>query len=336
MVQQLTAARRKRLFGNGKVRTGIDIGSTSVKLVCGTGRRRLERITHVGVEPYQATSAAERVDAAAEALKTLMKRLGLGKRRLGRVAVAVGWQETMVQEAITPPMDEADLARALPFEARKHMNLGDMADPVLAGQLLGDAGSEGPGGVAQAQVLLAAVPREARGFPLAVLARVGLEPEVVDLEPTAGLNELFANLDTDKHDGNVVGLVDLGGRHAAVHMVSRDGDLLSRNLGPGSSRNDDEATRDIYTRRLADKIQQTLTYYRGRYRREVKSLYVIGGGAYVDGRLEFLGESVGCPVTLLNPLEGLVEASGADEAVARGAELATACGLCRWGDDAHV
>ena len=265
-----------------------------------------------------------------------MSRLGLGKHKLGRIAVTVGWQEAMVQEATTPPLDEADLARALPFEARKHMNLDDMADPVLAGQLLGNAGLEGPGGVAQARVLLAAVPREARGFPLAVLARAGLEPEIVDLEPLAGLNELFAHLETVEHDGSVVGLVDLGGRHAAVHMVCCDGDLLSRNLGPGSSHSDDEATRDIYTRRLADKIQQTLTYYRGRFRREVKSLYVIGGGAYVDGRLDYLGESVGCPVTLLNPLAGAHEARGAAETAARGAELATACGLCRWGDDTHV
>jgi len=325
------------LFGNQGARTGIDIGSTSVKLVCGKGRQRLERITHVGIEPYHAASPAARVDEAAAALKTLMSRLGLSKRKLGRLAVTVGWQESMVQETTTPPLDEGELASALPYETRKYLNLDDVADPVLAGQLLGIVGQVGTGGVMQSRVLLAAVPREARDFPLQVLARLGLEPRIVDLEPLAGLNELFARLDAAEERGDVVGLIDLGGRHAAVHMVARDGGLLSRNLGPGSSRGDDAAAQCLYTRRLADKVQQTLTYYRGRFRREVDSLYVIGGGAYVTGRLDHLSESVGCRVTMLDPLaHEAKEARGASELAAHGAELATACGLCRWGDGEHV
>jgi len=322
------------LFGNQTTRTGIDIGSTSVKLVRGTGRGRLERLTHAGSEPYSATSPAQRVETAAEALKTLLSRLGLGRRKLGRIAVNVGWQEAMVQEAITPPLDENELARALPFESRNHMNLDDMVDPVIQGQILGAAASDEEGAAEQSRILMAAVPREARDFPLEVLGRLGLEPEILDLEPLAGLNELFARLDDLEETGDVLGLIDLGGRHAALHMVGRDGGLLSRNLGPGSSRDDGTAEQDLYTRRLADKIQQTLTYYRGRNRREVDSLYVIGGGAYAAGRLESLSETLDRPVSLLDPLaaddEGIL---GDDTDNVQGAELATACGLCRWGDD---
>jgi len=321
------------LFGSQSVRTGIDIGSTSVKLVRGTGSLRLEHITHVGIESYHAATPAQRVGAAAEALDILMTRLGLNKRKLGRLAVSVGWQEAMVEEAMTPPLDAKELSRALPFESRKYMNLDDMTDPLLGGQVLGFTNQDDPGGMAQSRVLFAAVPREARDLPLAVLKRLGIEPEIVDLEPLAGLNELFARLEETAEENTVVGLIDLGGKHAAVHMVGRNGGLLSRNLGPGSSRDDDEAAQDLYTRRLANKIQQTLIYYRGRYRREVGILYVIGGGAYVAGRLACLSEAVGCPVELLDPLADAGEqTSGAAELAARGAELVTACGLCRWGD----
>ncbi len=322
------------MFGNQTIRTGIDIGSTSVKLVRGTGQTRLEEITHAGIEPYESSATNDRITRAADALKTLMSRLDLSKHKLGRIAVTVGWQESMLQEAVTPPLNAEDLIRALPFESQKHMNLDGVADPVLDGQLLGAAHKEGTGEAAQSRVLFAAIPREARDYTLSILARLGLEPKVVDLEPLAGLNELYAYLATTESTGKVTGLVDLGGRHAAMHIVGHGSGLLSRNLGPGSSLNDSAADQERYTRRLADKIQQTITYYRGHYRHQVERLYLIGGGAYADGRLQDLSEAVGCPVELLDALANAnSEIRGVDDVAARGAELVTACGLCRWGDD---
>ncbi len=178
------------MFGLTTARTGIDVGSTSVKLVRGTGRTRLERITHAGIEPCGADA-----ESAAAALKALMKRLSLGRRQLGRVAVTVGWQDAMVQEALTPPLDEDDLQQALPFEAPKHLNLEGVDDPVLAGQLMDLVTLDDAEGSVEQRVLLAAVPREARDHVLTILARAGIEPQIVDLEPLAGLNELFAHLD---------------------------------------------------------------------------------------------------------------------------------------------
>jgi Tfp pilus assembly PilM family ATPase len=224
------------LFGNQAIRTGIDIGSTSAKLVRGSGKSRLEQITHVGIEPYEA--GTDRVTAAATALKALMSRLGLGKHKLGRLAVTVGWQEAMVQEAVTPPLGEKELVQALPFESRKHMNLEGLTEPVLDGQLLGVVTDEEDGDAALSRILFAAVSKEAREITISILAKAGLEPEILDLEPLAGLNELFANLDAAEADGRIIGLIDLGGRHAAMHVVGHDGGLLSRNLGPGSSRHD--------------------------------------------------------------------------------------------------
>jgi len=322
------------LFGNQAIRTGIDIGSTSVKLVRGSGKTRLEQITHVGIEPYVATSAAERVTVAAEALKILMSRLGLSKYKLGRLAVTVGWQDAMVQEAITPPLDAKELVQALPFESRKHMNLDGMIEPVLDGQILGVVTDDDAGGTALSRVLFAAVSKDARDYTLSILTGAGLEPMIIDLEPLAGLNELFSHLDTAEMDGKTIGLVDLGGRHAAMHIVGSDGSLLSRNLGPGSSRQDGDTEQELYTKRLAGKIQQTITYYRGKHRQQVNSLYAIGGGAYAPGRLESLSEAVNCPVTLLDPMGSLdKKVKGAVDIADRGAELVTACGLCRWGDD---
>ena len=317
------------MFGTTAARTGIDIGTTSVKLVRGDGRERLDRITHVGIEPCTGETGS-----AAAALKALMKRLDLSPRRLGRVAVSVGWQDAQIQEAFTPPLDESELARALPFEARKHLDLDGIADPVLSGQLLDVVTADDTEGSARQRVLLAAVSREARDHVLSILSMAGIEPEVVDLEPLAGLNELFARLDRAELENAVVGLVDLGGHHAAMHVVGARGGLLSRNLGPGSGPDDGPAERDLYTRRLTEKILQTMTFYRGRHRTQVSRLYLIGGGAYAEGRLEAIADAAQCPVNLLDPLSAApAGVCGAEEMADRGPELATACGLCRWGDD---
>jgi len=325
------------VFGTSTARTGIEFGTTSVKLVRGEGRQRLERVTHALSEPWDGQSREDRLPRAGAALRDLLRSAGLGRGRLGRIATAVGWQESTLREAELPPLTGRELARALPFEARNHLDLEAMESPVLAGQILEHSGSVTAGAGAGTRVLLAAAPKPRRDFVIGALEGAGLDPQVVDLEPLAGLNALFAELGRDLDPETAVALLDIGARHTALHIASRRGGLLTRNVAPGAPAGQAATTsaEQGYFMKLSSGVEQTLTFYRGRYHREVGAIHAAGGGARVASRLTSLSGAVGCPVKLFLPAASL-GAGGLVAGEPLGPEFLTACGLCRWADGDHV
>ncbi len=325
------------MFGPGKARTGIDIGTGSVKLVRGEGSASLERITHVGVEDWDPPGPAGDVARAAAALGRLLARLHLGGGHLGRIAVAVGGDDSSFREVILPSLSEVELRQALPFEAKKHLFLESMSSPVLDCQILGPAPPGEDGGM-QIRVLLAAAPASGRDFPLHVLARAGLEPEVVDLEPLAALNALLAVAGPEADSGKALGLLDLGGRHAVLHITGRDGGVVSRPVGPGAPAKN-RAREDVasYAETIVERVRETLTFYRGRHRAEVAKLFLAGGGIVLPGLSDLLIEKAGLPAAVFDPLNGFAPSGrGAEGVAVSGPRFVTACGLCRWWDGAHV
>ena len=329
------------MFRTRKARTGIDIGSTGIKLVRGEGRAALEVVTHAGTEPWDGLDRENRTERAGDALRELMRKQGLSRLQLGHVAVGVGWKEAALRETELPPITAAELARALPYEARNHLELDNMESPVLAGQVLGAAAGVGTAvldpetGTAGTRVLMAAVPRLRRDWVVGVLARAGIEPEVVDLEPLAALNALFAELPPDTAVDEAVGLLDLGGRHAALHIASRRGGLLTRTVGPDAPADPASPQEHGFRLKLSAGIEQTITFYRGRYRQEIATIHVAGGGALAAGRLEALQTATGKRFELFRPLASL-GAHGEIDGRQVGPEYLMACGLCRWWDGAHV
>jgi len=324
------------VFRSQTARTGIDLGTTSVKVVRGEGGRRIEKFTHVGIASWEIgeDEKEDRLSLAADALKGLLGKLGLNRTRMGRIAVGVSGADASLREILLPPLNEGELNRALPFEARKHLDLEGMTSPVLAAQILG---SVEDGDTKQTRILLAAVPGPRRDQTLSVLKKCGLEPEVVDLEPLAGLNALFASLPEGTAPETAAGLVDLGSRRAAMYISSRGGGLISRVVGPGVPSGEPAGVLAAYADELGEHIRETVTFYRGRHRKDVSAISLAGGGALEPGLVELIERSVGREVAVLDPMAGLADgAQGRAEAEEGPSRFVTACGLCRWWDGNDV
>ncbi len=317
------------------VRTGIDLGTTSVKLVRGIGNGHLERVTHLGLEPLAGggTGTDDAAAASAAALRRLLERLNLKTTSLGQLAVAVGGPEVACREVLTAAMSEDTMARALPFEARKHLDLENMAAPVLDYQVLGEAEEASASGAAQVRVLFAAAPRAVRDFPVEVLRQAGLEPDVVDLEPLAALNAVAAAEVGAGSEQQAVGLLDLGSARAVLHLWSRAGGLLSRQVGPGAPATAPADSGTAYGEALTPSVLETTIFFRGRHRRPVARLYLSGGGAGLPGVRQALEHALDLPVVVFDPLLGLnIDTGGCADAAAGTSRFVTACGLCRWWD----
>jgi Tfp pilus assembly PilM family ATPase len=311
------------------------LGAGSVKLLVGEGSARLERALHAGAEAWDPADAGDDAGRAAAALMRLLKRLNLNRKRLGRIAAGTNGIGSSVREILLPALTEAELRRALPFEARKHLFLEGMSEPVLDCQILGDGPPAEEGGTPQIRVLLAAVPAESRAFPLTVLQLAGLEPEVVDLEPLANLNAAFA--EKKPAAGGALGVLDLGARQAAIYLSTREGGFLSRPVGPGVPAGDDGESVATYADELVERLRETATFYRGRHRLEIDRILISGGGALVPGLVDRLRGGYERPMEAFDPLQSLLKSnSGMAELVGHGPRFTTACGLCRWWDHAEV
>ena len=325
-----------------ELRTGIDIGSNSIKLVHGRGKDRLEEVMICAQEELApASNRSDEVELerrAVEAFNNLLERHDLNKRNMGRIVVSVSGRDASIREVEMAPLSEKDLQMALPFEAKTHLDIESMERPVLAAQILGEASALVENGVNLNRVLLVAVPTIAKNFPLRVLKNIGLEPRILDLDLLAGLNQLFANLPRDLDPTKAVGLVDIGQKQSSLHITSHSGGILSRKLGFGAtSPKASEETVDRFIDSLKLKMAETVFFYRQRYSKDIEGIYLSGGGALLEGLPEKLQEGIKLPVQLLDPTEGLQLSEAAISQIAgNGPSYVNAMGLCRWGDAAHV
>lgn len=319
------------------IRTGIDLGSASVKLVRGRGATQLERITHIGCAEWGPTELGDAVERAANGLRRLMRQLRLKTRSLGHVAVAARGEGASLREIRLPTLTEEELRAALPFEARKHLDLEGMESPLVASQILGPAEGESADETAGLRALLVAVPSSAREFPLRVLARLGLEPEVIDLEPLANLNALLGQIGAAQDGVAAWGLLHVGTQRATLQLIGRRGGLLSRTIEQGVPGASEGRIPTDCIARLVKGVRDTLVHYRGRYRLEVDRIYASGAGVSQGDFIRMLREALGLEVIALDPFGDLAEGAHGIESLSESrANFVTACGLCRWWDESHV
>jgi Tfp pilus assembly PilM family ATPase len=319
------------------IRTGIDLGSASIKLARGHGSPQLERITHVGSAKWGPTELGDDVERAADGLRRLMRQLRLKARNLGHIAVAARGAGASLREVRLPTLTEEELHAALPFEARKHLDLESMESPLVASQILGPAEGEPANETGGLRALLVAVPSSAREFPLRVLGRLGLEPEVIDLEPLANLNALLGRIGAAEDGVAAWGLLHVGTHRATLQLIGRRGGFLSRTIEQGAPCASEGCIPTDCITRLVKGVRDTLVHYRGRYRLEVDRIYVSGVGVSQGDLAVALRAALGLEVAGLDPFGDLAEGARGIESLSESrANFVTACGLCRWWDETHV
>ena len=312
------------------VRTGIDFGTTSVKVMRAEGAEKVEKVTHVGYRNWKGTDKS--VETAANALQGVLDDLGLKKNQLGRIVTCISSTDTAVREVLLPSMSDDQFRQALPFEARKLLSSDKAKELVSDGLVLEH--SQGTEGEADGNtlVLMAAANKVHRDFPVDALAHIGLEPEVVDVEPLALMRALTACADQSIEDETANAIIDLGGHEVNIVISYRGGGMLSRTIWQ-SDKEMDGKTEDEWILDIATRTLETLTFYRGRYRREVDTIHLVGGGALVEGRQDHLSRFLNRTVVVGKPLTRFGQgADGLADNIDRECIFVTACGLIRWGD----
>ena len=319
------------LFGRKRTTVGLDIGSGLIKLVAishGSGEPVLTKVAFTSVVD-DAIVEGEVMDKGivADAIKGLMASAGIKTKQ---VVTAVGGRDVIIKKIAMDRMKEGDAREVIRWEAEQHVPF-DMDNVELDFQIL-DPDAEG----LQMTVLLVAAKRELVETKLALLADVGLEPSVIDVDAFALHNAFEINY-PDAMRG-VVGLINIGHETTNVNILDDGIPVLTRDIPIGTRRfredmqrerglsaedterllqsaSADESLRPFLETRgeeLAVGIERAAAFLQSASRSAggVSRLYTTGGGARIPGINQVLADRLRLPVQMANPVERLQVADG--------------------------
>ena len=319
------------LFGRTKTTVALDIGSGLIKLV---------QISHGSGEPVITKVATTQVvdDAivegevmdkgiVADAVRGLMASAGIKTKQ---VVTAVGGRDVIIKKITMDRMKEAEAREVIRWEAEQHVPF-DMDNVELDFQIL-DPDADG----LQMTVLLVAAKRELVETKLALLADVGLDAQVIDIDAFALHNAFRLNHPQAMH--GMVGLVNIGHETTNVNIMDDGVPVLTRDIPIGTRRFREDLQRErnlsaeeaeavlqaaetdpmlrpfLESRgeELAVGIERAAAFLQSSSRSGagVSRLFTTGGGSRIPGLSKVLADRLRLPVQQANPVERVQVADG--------------------------
>src|ERR671915_125600 len=216
------------LFGRNATTVGLDIGSGLIKLVAishGSGEPVLTKVAFASVM-NDAIVEGEVMDPGIVAAAIKSK----------RVVTAVGGRDVIIKKIAMDRMKETDARGVIRWEAEQHVPF-DMDNVELDFQIL-DPDSEG----LQMTVLLVAAKRELVEHKISLLAEVGLEASVIDVDAFALHNAFEVNYPEAMR--GVVGLVNVGHETTNINILDDGIPVLTRDIPIGTRRFKEDLQRE--------------------------------------------------------------------------------------------
>ena len=169
----------------------------------------------------------------ADAIQGLLASAGIKTKQ---VVTAVGGRDVIIKKIAMDRMKEAEAREVIRWEAEQHVPF-DMDNVELDFQIL-DPEGEG----LQMTVLLVAAKRELVENKMALLADVGLEPSMIDVDAFALHNAFELNYPEAMH--GVVGLVNIGHETTNINILDDGVPVLTRDIPVGTRRFQEDLQRE--------------------------------------------------------------------------------------------
>lgn len=308
---------------------GLDIGSHSIKIVELSSNGTHHTIKCVGrtLVPPQAIidGSIKEPDKVAEALTALISNL---QPKAKYAATSIAGYSVIVKKIMVPYQDEAEIENNLIFEAEKYVPF-EIEEVYVDFHVLNGKKEKSN----ETEIFLVAAKREIVDEYAALIQEAGLSPAVIDVDAFALGNAFegaFGLL------AKPVALVDIGAQKTNLNIVLQDASLFARDMAFGGAQLTEaiqEATGLEYVdaERIkiagsedmaimkevttvcnelydvwASELKRAIDFYKASSSEEEypTDLYVSGGSAFLKGLDMLLGDKIGLPIKILNPLHG--------------------------------
>lgn len=335
------------LFSRSTSKLGIDIGTSSIKIV-----QLKKEQAEFSLETYGIVSVSGQFgqeahfNAISETAEILKQLLQQSHTTTNKVVASLPSSVVFVTMIEMPKLSEKELKQAIEFEARRYIPL-PLEEVTTAWNVLEEPGG-GPD--SKVQVLLTAVPSVVIENYVKMFKLTGLQPQALEIEALALIRSLLGS----RKEGYII--IDIGGRSTSLNLVDRGLLRVSRNVLVGgetittgiaqnlkiSLSRAEQFKRDLgLTRGLAQQIPQAMRPALDRIKNETAGLlriYESGGGtvqeiilagneALLPGLVQYFSD-LGPRVVLGDPLKFIAVSGEAKATLNRKAlALSVAVGL---------
>jgi len=335
---------------------GLDISSTSVKLLELSKSNGRYRVESYGVEPLPPNAVVEKnisdVEGVGEAIKRLTGRARAGSK-LAAVAVAGSAVITKTIEMEGSLSDE-ELENQITVEADQYIPYP--LDEVAIDFEVQGVSTRNP---EQVEVLLAACRKENVELREAALELGGLKARVVDIEAHAMKRafELIKRQLGENADDLVVAIIDIGATMTTLSVLADDRSIYTREQIFGGKQLTEEIQRryslsfeeaglakkqgglpDDYDQEVLQPFKEAVLqqvtrslqfFFSSSQYDDVDYIVLAGGTASIDGLAKMIENKLGTPTIIANPFVDMSLASKVDsDALANDAPaMMIACGL---------
>jgi len=303
---------------------GIDIGSSSVKLVQIKEQKGVYILQNVGILPLPLEAIVDNTlmdtSSIVETIKKLLKSLNI---RVKDAACSVSGNSVIIRKISLPAMPPEELEDQIHWEAEQYIPF-DINDVHIDFQILASDQND----PSKMEVLLVASKKEIINDYLAVFNEAGINLAVVDVDSFAMQNAFELNYDIGPD--NVVALINIGASIMNLNIVKNDISLFTRDVQMGGNLYTEEIQkqfgvsseeaermkvsgdapdqaklRDTISRvneTLAMEMRRSLDFYNTTAGEgKINNVYISGGGAKTPMLVEAVQQRLGLPVEIINP-----------------------------------
>ncbi|UCF29980.1 MAG: type IV pilus assembly protein PilM [bacterium] len=317
------------LFGGSKSLAGLDIGSSSIKVVQLKETGKGYRLTNLGVRPLPQEVIVDGAIMDAGVISDTLREMVKDVKLKGKdVAVSVSGHSVIIKKIKVQEMTEDELERNLPFEAEQYVPF-DASEVNMDFVILGGAGGDG-----KMDVLLVVVKKDVINDLTTVVRDAGLNPVVVDVDAFALENMYETNYVLAPEE--VVALVNVGASTTNINII-RDGiSIFTRDISVGGNQfteaiqkqlqvsfeeaeqlkkgraagdkgpEEVQSILGVISDNLGQEIQRSLDFFNSSNPDiQISRVALCGGGSSVPGLVQTIEQRLGTQAEIVNPLESI-------------------------------
>ena len=319
------------LFGKKKSVAGLDVGSSSIKMVELDGKMNSLNLVSLGFENLPDNTIVDgqimELNVVSEVIKSVCSNHQI---TANQVVTGVSGHSVIIKNIVLPPMSREELEESIDWHAEEHIPY-DLADVTLDYQITSETADA-------TLVLIAACKRERIDNMKQAIQLAGKQPVVIDVDTFALQNCYEINYQPD--DSQIVTLLNIGASTMNVNIVKGTRSLFTRDITVGGSQFTDVLQRSLglsfqqaeavkrgiadardgieeksieplinnVTEVVAMEIQKTFDFYRATTEDNemvVQKILISGGGSKLAGLAEDLSAKLELPVEILDPFRNI-------------------------------
>jgi type IV pilus assembly protein PilM len=319
-------------MAKNKLAVGLDIGSSSVKMVMLKEKKGGYALQAFGSAPLPPEAIVDGALMNSTAIVQAIQELVAGQRVKNKeVAIGVGGHSVIIKKISLPRMTQEELDESIQWEAEQYIPF-DVKDVNIDTQILNpEADAAG-----QMDVLLVAAKKDMINDYTSVCAEAGLQPTVVDVDAFAVQNAFEANYELPR--GETVVLINVGAAVSNINIIANGITTFTRDITMGGNAFTEEIQKQLNVSydeaealkiggqgetdavvpqeverviqgvadQMAGEIQRSLDFYAATAAdSHIAKVYLSGGTARIPALFKVIESRAGVPVEIMNPFKNI-------------------------------